>query len=578
MRRQVQTQAAAAIAAVLLGVAQPAQASVEPRWADFQLAGFADVILAGRVVDLRAGTDPVVNAIYTYVTVDVSRVLKGAVTGAQVVVKELGGETATRGLRVPGQASFTLGEDVLLFLEVRPRDGTLYTVALWQGKWTVERINGILTAVRHEHGSTIRSQWVLDRLAALIQRLDTGRDVAPVVNAHPADAAAAIAQPYKLFDPPFRYHFSPLVDVQSGGQSGLPGGGFAELAAAGAKWNNAGSSFVFREGSLSGPARCYDHELGNGRVTISFNDPCQEIADDGGTLAVGGSYYDPSRGSTVNGVFFHEATEGFVVNNDSAVALSYLRNSNCFADIQLHELGHVLGLDHSSVNDAIMYPTLSSACTAGARDLAADDVQGLLAIYPPPIGGITPPGTAPANLTVVVNGTSSITVSFDPVTSDVRFATSAATSYRLDFATAPTGPVVASLVATTTTVTIPIPPGLVGTFYVSVTGINSTGPGPSSLRVAFTIVGCAAPPAPTGLIGSVIGGTATAMWNPSAGAASYVVQAGSAPGRSDYANVNIGNATSVSAGGLAPGFLAYVRVIAVNACGPSAPSGEVLLQ
>jgi hypothetical protein len=567
----------ALIAAVVFGLGQPALASVEPRWADFQLAGFADVILTGRVVDLRTGTDPVVNAIYTYVTIDVGRVLKGAVNDAQIVVKQLGGETATRGLRVSGQASFTLGEDVLLFLEVRPRDASLYTVALWQGKWTLARINGILTAVRNEHGSRIRAHWVLDLLDALIQRLAADRNVA-AVNAHPADAAAATAQPYTLFDPAFRYNFSPLVDVQSGGQPGLPGGGLSELGAAASKWNQAGSSFVFGAGSLSGPARCYNDELGNSRVTVSFNDPCREIADDGGTLAVGGSYYDPSRGSTVNGVFFHEATEGFIVNNDSAVALSYLQNSNCFADIQLHELGHVLGLDHSSVNDAIMYPTLRSTCTAGARGLAADDVQGLLAIYPPATGGITPPSTAPTNLAVVVNGSKSITVSFDAVTADVRFASSAATSYRLDFATTPTGPVVSSVTTTATTVTIAIPVGLAGTFYVSVTALNSTGPGPSSLRIAFTITGCAPSPAPTGLTGSFVGGTATAMWNASPGATSYIVQAGSAPGLSDYTNVNIGNATTASAGGLPPGFRAYVRVIAMNACGQSAPSGDVLIQ
>jgi hypothetical protein len=48
--------------------------------------------------------------------------------------------------------------------------------------------------------------------------------------------------------------------------------------------------------------------------------------------------------------------------------------------VALHELGHVLGLEHSDVEDAVMAPTLSFNATR--RSLAADDVAGLHQLYP----------------------------------------------------------------------------------------------------------------------------------------------------------------------------------------------------
>jgi hypothetical protein len=51
-------------------------------------------------------------------------------------------------------------------------------------------------------------------------------------------------------------------------------------------------------------------------------------------------------------------------------------------DIAAHEFGHALGLGHSTVTGATMYPSVSS-CATGNRTLDPDDIAGVVALYPP---------------------------------------------------------------------------------------------------------------------------------------------------------------------------------------------------
>lgn len=66
-------------------------------------------------------------------------------------------------------------------------------------------------------------------------------------------------------------------------------------------------------------------------------------------------------------------------------------SEGCVAtDIQntaTHEIGHMLGLDHSSVREATMYASASRGET-GKRRLSEDDIEGICSIYPagkPPV-------------------------------------------------------------------------------------------------------------------------------------------------------------------------------------------------
>jgi Tol biopolymer transport system component len=88
------------------------------------------------------------------------------------------------------------------------------------------------------------------------------------------------------------------------------------------------------------------------------------------------------------------------------------------------------------------------------------------------------------------------------------------------------------------------------------------------------------PGAPAGLTAGATGSTVTLSWQPPTEGGrptSYIIEAGSAAGLSDLANVSTGNTqTSFSAGGVGAG-LYYVRVRAANADGTSLPSNEALL-
>ncbi len=556
---------------LILASVSVTRASNGPKWSDEQLIGFSNVILTGRVVDITSGWDTSVNSIYTYVHVDVDDVLKGAMSSQRVIVKQLGGVVGDVGLAVSDQPAFVIGEDVLLFLEIRPRDGTLYTSALWQGKWNIQSEGSLRVAVRTEPGSASSERRDMRALGALVQATAPGVGADAVLNALPAEALDA--EPFVLIGPPpYRYAFSPPIDVQAGGQPGLAGGGLTQLATTLARWNGTGSSFKFGAGSGSIGPRCYNTYLGTSRVTISFMDPCGEIAS-GGTLAVGGSYYNPNATPTVvNGVAFQPALEGFIVNNDSASAVNYLTNSGCFSDIELHELGHVLGLGHSADAAAIMYPTVSFAtCSVNAsgRNLGVDDVNGQKFIYPGTGGGV------PGQPTVT-----SATVTSNVLTVVWTSGSGASpTSHRLDFYYQGGGFVTSVNAGAATSINIPLPANVTGAFSVRVTAFNGSTAGPGSALFNFTIGPSCTIPASPNVTGDVVGSNAYVTWPAVPGATRYLLSAGTTQGGGQYVPLgNIGNVTYVSAGGLPPGFTAWVRVIAVNACNQQSVPRDYLVQ
>ncbi|CAN6246160.1 unnamed protein product [Urochloa humidicola] len=96
--------------------------------------------------------------------------------------------------------------------------------------------------------------------------------------------------------------------------------------------------------------------------------------------------------SPTDGRFHLDAAEAWVVGGDVSRASS--PGAVDLESVAVHEIGHLLGLGHSSVQEAIMYPTIRT----GTRkvELEADDVQGIQSLYGsnPNFRGVTP--TSPA--------------------------------------------------------------------------------------------------------------------------------------------------------------------------------------
>ena len=147
-----------------------------------------------------------------------------------------------------------------------------------------------------------------------------------------------------------------------------------------AAWSGAGSALRLADAGTGTPA---PFQQCDGKSTIQFNDPFGEIgapSNCGGVLAIGG-FCTSAGTSTVEGVAFQRITEGDLTINDGFGGCRYWNATN-LAEVITHELGHTIGLGHSSENpkesDAILKDDRAHFDGRGATLRGA----GVQALYP----------------------------------------------------------------------------------------------------------------------------------------------------------------------------------------------------
>ena len=93
--------------------------------------------------------------------------------------------------------------------------------------------------------------------------------------------------------------------------------------------------------------------------------------------------------ATLTGYYVSQAGDDRIYDADvytnTAVQMYSSGESGCSAEydingIMVHEVGHVIGIGHSNVSGATMYPSIS-ACNTSARTLATDDINARNDLY-----------------------------------------------------------------------------------------------------------------------------------------------------------------------------------------------------
>jgi fibronectin type 3 domain-containing protein len=177
-------------------------------------------------------------------------------------------------------------------------------------------------------------------------------------------------------------------------------------------------------------------------------------------------------------------------------------------------------------------------------------------------------------------GPTSLTITPGNTTATLSWTASASgspTSYTIYRGTKSDGEAVTPVATTNGTTTTITDTGLKNgtTYFYNVAANNAVGISPDSNEVSVTPAASATvPPAPTGLAATAGNGSVGLTWGASAGATSYSVYRGTAPGAEGTTPIGTTTSTSFTSTGLTNGTAYYYKVTASNSAGVSPSSNE----
>lgn len=200
------------------------------------------------------------------------------------------------------------------------------------------------------------------------------------------------ANAYVLFGPRWAVAQVPYYINPANGDGIPEASAIADIQAAADAWatqSNAAISMYYM-GKTSGTTATL-----NGKNEVFFRNASKDAA-----AATTYWWSDSSNRLVEADVVIWDATYKFYAGSSGCSGGVYVR------DVMTHEFGHALGIAHSSVSSATMYPVIKY-CSTAFRSLDADDLAGIEALYP--AGGTnTAPSitiSAPTAGTSVVQGT-----------------------------------------------------------------------------------------------------------------------------------------------------------------------------
>lgn len=138
-------------------------------------------------------------------------------------------------------------------------------------------------------------------------------------------------------------------------------------------WNGAGTGtrYSVTVGSMTG------FSMGDGRPFLNFRDPVGACTGNCLAATFTGYYAQRSNGT-------YRITDADIVTNYSGfnwASAGEACSSEIYVEgVMVHEVGHLLGLAHSSVTGATMYPSVAY-CDNGPASLATDDRNAINDLY-----------------------------------------------------------------------------------------------------------------------------------------------------------------------------------------------------
>jgi len=347
--------------------------------------------------------------LYTLVTVSVEQTLMGHVPAPTIVLKENGGTIDGVSEIVVGAPSFAVGEEVLLFLTARP-DGSLRTTQLALGKFDLvldlagmpratQRITPDTTVLLPPGVTAPGESMPLSDVLDAITRAGSGgggTTATPLLAQPPEATDGSLARafvPYfvlqdsRFFEPDEGKALSFFVDNAGDALLGRATSRAAVDAGFAAWTNVATATITLQDGGLTSDTNlpC------PGANKIVFNDPAGRIdppVNCHGTLALGFYCRTTAEAKVLGGRSFDRILNGYVIFANGWNGCDVWTATN-LAEIATHEVGHAIGMAHSSedpneatftLKDATMY-FLAHFDGRGAS-VHSDDIGGISALYP----------------------------------------------------------------------------------------------------------------------------------------------------------------------------------------------------